>query len=255
MLHPVKIGDNIYSVEGGKVLINGKVEDIKSGKVLINGKVEDIKFGTPISDFTEGTLVYMNESGSPVQFYVAKHDYESELNGTGRTLFVRKAVDIKYYPWDLGTDAHKGYENCTMDTWFTGTYLSMLDADIQTLIGTTKIPCCRGTKFEFYTLERSVFTLSHTEYTGGGSTGTTGLGSATVAVEGTKLPIASTLLEDTEYLSVWTRSLDMENPGYNAWYVQGNTRKMCVFSAHNQYRPAFTLPSDTLVDDDYNIIT
>lgn len=46
--------------------------------------------GTPLSDIPEGTLVKINESGSPVEFYVAKHDYETGLNGAGRTLLVRR---------------------------------------------------------------------------------------------------------------------------------------------------------------------
>ena len=35
---------------------------------------------------TPGNIVKINENNSPIEFYVAKHDYESELNGTGRTL-------------------------------------------------------------------------------------------------------------------------------------------------------------------------
>ena len=46
--------------------------------------------GLPLSDLPEGFLVAKNESGSPVLFYLAKNDYESGLNGAGRTLFVRK---------------------------------------------------------------------------------------------------------------------------------------------------------------------
>ena len=43
-----------------------------------------------LAEMAEGTLVKMNESGAPVEFYVAQHDYESELHGAGRTLVVRK---------------------------------------------------------------------------------------------------------------------------------------------------------------------
>ena len=46
--------------------------------------------GIPLSDYEEGDIIKLNEGGSPVEFYVAKHDYESSLNGAGRTLVVRK---------------------------------------------------------------------------------------------------------------------------------------------------------------------
>lgn len=248
MGHKVKIGNEIKDIKGGKVLINGVVKDIKGGKVLIDGVVKDIKFGTPLSELTEGTLAYVNEDGSPVAFYVAKHDYESGLNGAGRTLFVRKTFgDNDYGVWTANA-TRDGYENCNMDTWFTSTYLNKLDAGIQTLIGTTKIPCVRHLALDSYTLERSVFTLSCTEYGYGNVT------IGTVAEEGTALPIASTLKQDAIYQYVWTRSLVMEYTMSKAWYLKYNTINIGAFTDSYWYRPAFTLPSDTLVDDNFNVI-
>lgn len=37
-----------------------------------------------------GSIVKLKENGIPVTFYVACHNYESGLNGVGRTLVVRK---------------------------------------------------------------------------------------------------------------------------------------------------------------------
>ena len=48
------------------------------------------KAGTPLSELTEGTIIKINENGSPVEFYLAKHSYEPTLNGEGRELVVRK---------------------------------------------------------------------------------------------------------------------------------------------------------------------
>ena len=42
-----------------------------------------VSTGTMLSDFEEGALVKLNENGSPVEFYVTKHDYEPDLNGAG----------------------------------------------------------------------------------------------------------------------------------------------------------------------------
>ena len=41
--------------------------------------------GLPLSYLPEGSRVAINESGSPVLLDLAKHDYESGLNGAGRT--------------------------------------------------------------------------------------------------------------------------------------------------------------------------
>lgn len=51
-----------------------------------------VESGTAIGDLDEGAIIKLNESGAPVEFYVAKHDYEPDLNGAGRTLVVRKDV-------------------------------------------------------------------------------------------------------------------------------------------------------------------
>ena len=42
--------------------------------------------GTSIGNLDEGAIIALNENASPVEFYVAKQDYESGLNGAGRTL-------------------------------------------------------------------------------------------------------------------------------------------------------------------------
>lgn len=42
--------------------------------------------GTSIGNLDEGAIITLNESASPVEFYVSKQDYESGLNGAGRTL-------------------------------------------------------------------------------------------------------------------------------------------------------------------------
>ena len=42
--------------------------------------------GTSIGNLDEGAIITLNENSNPVDFYVAKQDYESGLNGAGRTL-------------------------------------------------------------------------------------------------------------------------------------------------------------------------
>lgn len=51
---------------------------------------------TTLDNTSVGSVVKLKEDGVLVDFYVAKHDYESGLNGVGRTLLVRK----DYPPWN-----------------------------------------------------------------------------------------------------------------------------------------------------------
>ena len=138
--------------------------------------------GMPLSDYEEGDLIKLNESGSPVEFYVAKHDYESGLNGAGRTLVVRKdCYDNR--AWDSGNV--NAYASSDLDTWFNGTYKALLDPAIQTAIGATKFYYTPGNGNNTVgTLERAIFALSATEL---------GRSASWFNVEGSALPIASTL--------------------------------------------------------------
>ena len=74
-----------------------------------------------------GTLVKLNENGSPVEFYVAKHDYESGLNGAGRTLLVRKDV---YEQLRWNNSSINTYASSEVDNLLNSTYKSVLDGEV-----------------------------------------------------------------------------------------------------------------------------
>ena len=101
--------------------------------------------GTPLSELAEGSIIKINENGSPIEFYVAKHNYESSLNGTGRTLVVRKdCYDDRQ--WHSSNDNKYAYS--AINSWLNSTYKNLLDADIREVIGTTKFkytPSARDT--------------------------------------------------------------------------------------------------------------
>lgn len=82
---------------------------------------------TTLGNKSTGSVIKLKEDGVAVDFYVAKHDYESGLNGSGRTLVVRKeCFDTR--AWD---DSVNAYAASDIDTWFNGTYKAKLEADIQ----------------------------------------------------------------------------------------------------------------------------
>ena len=200
---------------------------------------------TTLGNKSTGSIIKLKENGTLVDFYVAKHDYESGLNGAGRTLVVRKdCYDNRV--WDNGNV--NAYASSDLDSWFNSTYKNMLDADIRSLIGTTKIRYTPGNgNWTVGTLERAVFALSATEL---------GQSASWFNVEGSALPIASTL--QVAHLNgstntQWTRSPHTGNTYYAVYlYTYGGVGLDYCGNTYGS-RPAFTLPSSLYVSDDGSV--
>lgn len=200
---------------------------------------------TTLGNKSVGSIVKLKENGVLVDFYVAKHDYENGLNGSGRTLVVRKDC---YDTRQWHTSNVNAYATSAIDTWLNSTYKNLLDADIRGVIGTTKIKYTPGNgNTTVGTLERAIFLLSVTEL---------GRSTSYANTEGTALSIASSL--QIAYLNgaavvQWTRSPYTLNADL-AYYL--NTSGYVNFNyCSNTYgsRPAFTLPSTLSVSDDGSV--
>lgn len=235
MAHKTLISGTAYSVTGGRELIGGTGYGCKAGKTLIGGTAFTVPFsnGIPLSTVTPGGILMLNESGSPVPFYIAKHDYESGLNGVGRTLVVRKdCYDMRAF-----SSGNNAYANSSLDSWLCNTYLKLLDADIQAAIGTTKFYYTPGNgNTTVTTLQRAVFQLSLTEL---------GKTESYANTEGSALPIASTLqiaYRNGSACVQWTRSPYAGNTG-SVCYVDtnGHVDYGSCYSPRGS-RPSFTLP-------------
>lgn len=196
--------------------------------------------GTPLAQLAPGSIIKLNENGSPVEFYVAQHDYEKSLNGAGRTLVVRKdCCDVRR--WDgSGVNA---YASSTIDSWLNGDYKNCLDSDIRSAIDTTKFKYTPGNRHSTVgTLERSILLLSVTEL---------GKTSRYANTEGSALDIASTLQiahMNGSAVVQWTRS---PSPTFtNIACFVGIAGDVDINSCANALgiRPAFTLPSALLID-------
>lgn len=240
MAHKTLISGTAYSVTGGRELIGGTGYGCKAGKTLIGGTAFTVPFskGIPLNTITPGAILYLNESGSPVPFYIAKHDYESVLNGAGRTLVVRKdCYDMRRY-----SSNNNAYANSSLDPWLCNTYLKLLDADIQAAIGTTKFYYSPGNgNTTVTTLQRAVFQLSLTEL---------GKSASDANTEGSALPIASTLqiaYRNGSAVVQWTRT-----PHANlisrvfCLVTNGSVSSLYYYDSYGS-RPAFTLPATTAV--------
>ena len=196
--------------------------------------------GIRLRDIAEGQLVKLLENGTAVEFYVAKHDYESGLNGAGRTLVVRKDCYDRRQWHSSNVNA---YASSAIDSWLNGTYKNLLDADIRGVIGTTKIKYTPGNGNNTVgTLERAIFLLSATELNRSESW---------FNVEGTALEIASSL--QIAYMNgsavvQWTRSPSMGSTR-NAVYLYTNGGVSNIYCSNaSGSRPCFTLPSESVFD-------
>ena len=200
---------------------------------------------TTLGNKSVGSIVKLKENGVLVDFYVAKHDYENGLNGSGRTLVVRKDC---YDTRQWHTSNVNAYATSAIDTWLNSTYKNLLDADIRGVIGTTKIKYTPGNgNTTVGTLERAIFLLSVTEL---------GKSASYANTEGTALSIASSL--QIAYLNgsavvQWTRSPRTNNAYYACCLNTGGS--VGSYLCNNSYgsRPAFTLPSTLSVSDDGSV--
>lgn len=174
-------------------------------------------------DVVEGDTVLMDEGGSVAEFIVAKHDYESELNGAGRTLLVRKhyaAIMAWNSTWST-------YASSSVSNWLNGEYFDSFSSAQKQSIDKTTIyytpgfsgSYCGSGSSEVVTMAKSVFLLSHHEFgyntEGSDAPDWTTSSPSYKHNEGTPLPNASEILKamlasDTENSSIgrciWTRT-------------------------------------------------
>ncbi len=254
--HKTLIAGTSYGIKSGRTLIGGTGYDIKKGRTLIGGTGHDIKFATPLAELPEGSIIKLNEDDTPVEFYVAKHDYESDLNGAGRTLLVRKDCYASYNLAHYSSPSNY-FPNTGIYKVLNGTYKVKLDAAVRIAMGTTSFKTVQISKNlmtnklsgTMTTVSAAVFVLSKTEINNSTNYNLS---------EGTQLPISDTLkiaLFNGEAVNWLTRSSAELNAIY---YVSSSGSISAVYyhqNADNYYmRPVFTLPETMEVDGDFNLI-
>ena len=207
--------------------------------------------GNPLSELAEGTLIKIPENGIPVEFYLAKHNYESDLNGEGRELMVRKGcfrqVEYSQATGDINLNDY-------MRSSFSSTcssYISNLSEFVQLKIETTK--------FHYYIIEASSSSYGwHYDYTNTIGTAAIFNPSATElgctsnrSGDGTKLPNYQSLLPN--YVTSRTSA---PARGQYQWCFDAGEWKMSAVKPRNvpNFLPCFTLPNDLLVDQNRNLI-
>lgn len=212
-------------------------------------------------------FVYLMEGSTKVKFYVLAHNYESGLNGKGRTLFCRES------PATSGTHTTSEKNTYTPDsnneaTWYKRTYVNKFSDEVRGLIGTTKysgqyasisvLPngTPTGTVLHRGTYESSFFPVSATEVGVSGFSDGSALSSAAIS------RISSIR---TRYGNgIWTRSPSMTNTGtstsgYRMYYyangqyiysTSGSSLSTAegTYGSSYGYLPCFTLSEDLYID-------
>lgn len=215
-------------------------------------------------------FVYLMEGSTKVKFYALSHNYESRLNGKGRTLFCRES------PAGSGTHTTSAKEDYRVDSnnedaWYKNTYVNKFSGEVRKLIGMTKYigqhvymtytqsgNPTGNAKIDSETYESSFFPLSTAEVALRAFADGSALSSAAIS------RIASI---QTRYGSgIWTRSpsrvLTGTNskgfPKYyyaNSQYISGAsgssvTTAEGTYGSSYGYLPCFTLPETLYIDKD-----
>ena len=215
-------------------------------------------------------FVYLMEGSTKVKFYALSHNYESGLNGKGRTLFCRESPATSGVHNVSKLDTYL-VNNSGEDTWYKNTYVNKFSGEVRKLIGMTKYigqyvymtytqsgNPTGNAKIYSETYESSFFPLSTAEVALRAFADGSALSSAAIS------RIASI---QTRYGSgIWTRSpsrvltgtISTGFPKYyyaNSQYISGasgsslSTAEGTPGSSYG-YLPCFTLPETLYIDKD-----
>lgn len=214
--------------------------------------------GVALSSLPEGTIVKINENGSPVEFYITQHNYQSDLNGNGRTLLVRKDATALMR---ISSNGLNDYLNQLVDKYLNNEYKSRFSSVVTNLISTTRVKFMDpANSNNIINQSRSSFLLSANEY---GIADDISYGSSSslqsYQLEGDTVAIASTLrtVRFNGSLKIqWTRSpVTGSARGSTAAILTNGTGTGMAddstsYQNENAVRPAFTLPETSTVDTD-----
>ena len=260
--HKTLINGTAYTVKGGKCLVNGTVYNILKGRTLIDGTGWDITFpsaGTKLSTLDIGHSVFANVGGVRKEFLVVHQGlpsslYDESCNGT----WLLMKDGYEYRQWN-NNNVNK-YEASAINTYLNGTFFGLFDSDIQGIIKQVKIPYLNdGGTGSVYSgangLSCKIFLLS------GPEVGLAGV--YYMPNDGAKLDYfnADTGSDSKRiaYLNNRTAGWWLRSPYINyveyVWYVDNNgSGSSYAASTPWGIRPCIILPSDALVDEEYNLI-
>ncbi len=262
--HKTLIGGTAYEVKAGKCLINGTAYAIQKGRTLINGTGYDIALvsGTPISALPVGSTVKIAVNGTLRDFLVVNQGipsgstlYDDSCNGTW--LLMKDCYETRQW----NNPAYNKYASSSIHSYLNGAFLNLVDSKVQNIIKQVKIPYRTigyGDNLSGANgLPCKIFLLSGYE---------TGWDYITYLNDGARLSYfesgtgTSAVKKRIAYLNgtavVWWLRSPSTSSDQNAYCVYSDGSELnTMVNTTRGVRPAFVLPSETMVADDGTIVT
>lgn len=260
----VEVSGTGYVLKGGKPLIGGTAYAIKKGRTLIGGTGYDISLlsATPISELPVGSIVKIAVDGTLRKFLVVQQGSPSwsYTNANGAWLLMKDAYEI--IRWAGTTDTTSGmygnYKYSEVNKFLNNTFYGRIESSVRNLIKEVSIPyvaqsiggSVTGRCFALSCTELGWSNVDYMPSEGNVLNYFNGL----AAMDARRIAYA-----EGEAAEWWTRSAytywDYAVPVFycatNGLYGAANA----LTSNRYRVRPAFILPSDTLVSDDGTITT
>lgn len=262
MAHKTLIGGTAYEIGGGKTLIGGTAYAIKGGKTMVDGTVRNISFATQIGTLPVGSSVFMNVNGTAKEFLVVHQGipdstmYDASCEGT----WLLMKANYTKRKWD-STD--NDYANSDVHSYLNGTFFNTFDSNIQNIIKQVKLPYCPTTGSSMKVAQGSngisakIFLLSNDEV---GRVSHSGYGytfGARLAYFNDSEPTSNWVAYSGSTATHWWLRIPYISSKTSVTGVHSNgsgTYGECT-STSLAVRPALILPSNTLVDGEFNVIT
>jgi len=266
MAHKTLINGTAYDVKSGKALINGTGYDIKKGRTLIGGTGYDVSFSTPIGELPVGTIVHAYYNGALTEFIVIQQGnpdpsiYDDSCNGTW--LLIKDIFEKYVWYANSVSTSYYYYDHSTLKSALDKAVLNKFSINMQSMIKQVKIPSMitgyAGVKYGAEGLEAKLFPLSATEILGTDAQTYDNDGAQlSYFAENTDLTTRIAYYNETA-IWWWLRSNRKSLQGIsNSIYVimeNGRAASTNSFSSAYGNRFALIMPSETLIDDDFNII-
>ena len=234
-----------FTMSGDELVVSN--EPNEDGYYTIVGDTSTVPTTATLGTIAEGSMLAIEENGTPVPFYVAKHNYEPDLNGEGRTLLVRKDVLSETRVWEESSSNYfVMYPDSSISSWLNSDYISLLSTSIREILSETMFEYVSSLDESILRDSEYIFLLSSDEY------------GIQYNAEGEALPICNDLIiaqYEGEAVTHWTRSRTAGSSlvtGTAAAIKADGTCYNYQFTSSHYVRPAFTLPNTITLSPEPN---
>lgn len=245
--------------------VDGVARKVKNGYVGVGGVARQyFQSGTPIGTLSVGTSVYMNVNGVRKEFLIVNQGrpsttYDSSCDGTW---LLMKDIYTNY----RGSNVYNDYEISLINTYLKNTFMNLLDSGVRSVIKTVKIPYVKG-----HVSDDPIKNPTVSSGASGFSTKIFVLSRAEVGFTAKDYhPMEGAVLSYFSGASDSTRIAKLNGTAAVWWlrspWTIASTNFRCVNTTGAEtatfvndttgagVRPAFVVPSTTLVDSKFNVI-